>query len=68
VHAKDSTAVAGQARLIDWYKGAYAEEQGLRQDSNAKLAISQGKATRRGLLVAIEAIALGLAGYVIITK
>lgn len=65
---KDSLILAGNTRLINWYKGAYSEEQLLRQDANKKLEISQGKARRRGLLVAIEAVGLALLGYVIITR
>jgi hypothetical protein len=68
VHGQDSAIAAKQVLLINWYKITYAEEQGLRQDSNKKLAISQGKARRRGLLVAIETVGIALAGYVIITK
>jgi hypothetical protein len=67
---KDSVKVeafiAGQKRLLGWYKGAYAQEQTLRQDSNAKLGIAQGKATRRGWLVALEGLGLLLLGYVAI--
>lgn len=65
---KDSAILAGNTRLINWYKGAYSEEQLLRQDSNQKLEISQGKARRRGWLVAIEAAGLALLAYVIVTK
>jgi hypothetical protein len=67
VHAKDSTLLAGNGRLINWYKGAYAEEQALRQDSNNKLQVSQGKAKRRGWTIALESLALALLGYATVT-
>jgi hypothetical protein len=65
---QDSLALAGNARLINWYKGAYGEEQQLRQDATNKYQVAQGKARRRGWLVALELAGLALAGYVIITK
>lgn len=68
VHAQDSLLLASNGYLIRWYKGAYSQEQGLRQDATTKLAVSQGKATRRGLLVVVEAAALALLAYVIVTK
>jgi hypothetical protein len=68
VSRKDSATLAGNKRIIDWYKGAYSEEQLLRQDANKKLEISQGKARRRGWLVAIETAAIALIGYALITK
>lgn len=68
VHAKDSIIQAGQVRLIDWYRGAYAEEQTLRQDSNAKQEAWRSKARHRGWLVALEAAGLALAGYVLVAR
>lgn len=68
VRAKDSTIQAGQVRLIDWYRGAYAEEQTLRQDSNAKQEAWRSKARHRGWLVALEAAGLALAGYVLVAR
>jgi hypothetical protein len=64
---QDSSALTGKDKLIDWYKITYTEEQSLRQDSNKKLAITQGKAKRRGLLLAAESIALAAMGYLVIT-
>jgi len=63
VGRKDSAALLGNKRLIDWYKGAYSEEQSLRQDSNNKLAVAQGKAHRRGWVIVLETLGLGLLGY-----
>jgi hypothetical protein len=67
-HAQDSLLLASNGHLIGWYKSAYAEEQQLRQDAAAKLRSSQSKATRRGLLVTVEAAALVLLAYILITK
>jgi hypothetical protein len=65
---QDSLALRGKQNIINWYKTAYGEEQSLRQDSNAKREIAQGKARRRGWLVAIETAAIALIGYTLITK
>lgn len=68
VHQQDSVALAAHSKTTDLYQESLATEQFLRADANAKLKISQGKARRRGFLVALELIGLGLAGYVILTK
>jgi hypothetical protein len=67
-HARDSTIMVGDGKLVNWYKVNYAEEQALRQDSNDKLAVASGKARRRSWLVALEGVGLALLGYVIITQ
>lgn len=68
VHRQDSLASQAQQRTIGLYQRSISGEQLLRADTDAKLKISQGKARRRGWLVAIEAAGLALAGYVILTK
>jgi hypothetical protein len=67
-HEQDSLLLASNGRLITWYKDAYAEEQGLRQDATTKLAASQDKATRRSLLLTVESAALLLLTYLLLTK
>jgi ferric-dicitrate binding protein FerR (iron transport regulator) len=68
VHQQDSIALAAHSKTTDLYQESLATEHALRADATAKLKVSKGKATRRGLLVAIEALGLALAGYVILTK
>jgi hypothetical protein len=65
---RDSTLLIGNDKIIEWYRVTYAEEQKLRQDSNGKLQVAQGKARRRGWLVALETAMLALGGYVLVTK
>jgi hypothetical protein len=68
VAGKDSAYIQGQARLINWYKTAYSQEQALRQDSNAKQEAWKSKAKRRGFLNVLGLIGLGVLSYVVITK
>lgn len=67
-HARDSALSVLDARMANWYKVSYQEEQQLRQDSNSKLEEAQAKARRRGWLVALETAGLALLGYVIVAK
>jgi hypothetical protein len=67
-HEQDSLLLASNGRLIGWYRAAYIQEQALRQDATARLAVSQGKAARRGLLVGVEGVLLALLAYVVVTK
>ena len=67
-HHQDSLLLASNGHLIGWYKATYIQEQSLRQDTATRLALSRSQATRRGLLAAVEAAALALLTYVILTK
>lgn len=67
-HEQDSLLLASNGRLINWYQAAYIQEQGLRKDAITRLAVSQGKASRRGLLVGVQGALLALLAYVIVTK
>lgn len=67
-HGQDSLLLASNGHLITWYKNAYTQEQGLRQDLNGKLTTCQHKAARRGFMNVVEAAALVFLGYVLITK
>lgn len=57
--------LASQAHYLDWYKAHYAQEQGLRQATDARLAIAQRTGRRRGWLLALEGLGLGLLGYAV---
>jgi hypothetical protein len=67
INTKNETILKKKDNLLNWYTGAYTEEQTLRQDSNKKLAVSQGKVTRRGWIIALETLGLALLGYASIT-
>jgi hypothetical protein len=67
-HRQDSLLLATDGRLLGQYQRAYEQEQFLHQDIAGKLALSQHQARRRGLLAVVEAVAIALLGYGLITK
>lgn len=67
-HAQDSILLTTNGNLLDQYQRLYQQEQVLRQDAVGKVALNQRQATRRGLLAVVEAAAITLLGYSLITK
>jgi hypothetical protein len=67
-HVQDSTLLTINGRLLNQYQHSYQQEQALHQDALGKVTVTQRQSTRRGLLVIVEAAAIALLGYSLITK
>ncbi len=65
-HLLDSTALNEKAKTISYYQKKGSNDQVLIKDATYKATFWQKKARKRGLLVALEAIGLALAGYLLL--